>query len=660
LISLEILTCALAAASSLAMAAASLGRPRRDALAWAFGLGMLALTVESACALVLLGVTDTAEERTLWLNLFEVAGLAALVPWAFFSLALVRPQARPAGLALAGVAALAAAAALILQYDPLFLVSELPGPFVAAGLRPWGRAAVVAQLAGTIGILVGFEAALRASRREARWRVKYLLLGLGGIFLVRFYFLSQETLFNIVMAPFVTTAAATVVLGNVAVAVALTRGRIGAGLTVSREMVYRSSVVVVLGLYLLAVGILAWVLGDLGRNEQIFWGSIAIFATALALAATLLSERVRFRVRRFVATNFYRSKYDYRVQWVNLTKRLGSRVAVDELAPELLDAVVETVGATHGVLYLLDPRDGRYHPVAAIRTAGPVEPLDGPAALEPRRGDGALSVPLRWRDEPVGLLAVGPERTGREYDFEDREFLATVAEQAAGTIVTARLAESLAQSREFEAFHKVTSFVVHDLKNTITSLSLLSDNALKNFDDAEFQRDAIKTLSRTVERMRALLDRLRTGPEAGGQRLEPTDLATVAAEGIDLVAGRTRGTLVKELGPAGPIRADREALARVAQNLLANALDAVGSDGVVTVKTYTDGRAAVLSVSDTGCGMPEEFVRKGLFTPFRSTKKGGWGIGLYQCRAIVEAHRGTIEVVSKEGEGTTFWVRLPL
>jgi putative PEP-CTERM system histidine kinase len=269
-------------------------------------------------------------------------------------------------------------------------------------------------------------------------------------------------------------------------------------------------------------------------------------------------------------------------------------------------------------------------------------------------------VPLPWRHELIGFMALGTERTGRPYGLEDFEFLATVAEQAAGTIVTAQLAETLTQSREFEAFHRVTSFVIHDLKNSISSLSLLSQNALKNFDDAEFQRDAIKTVSRNVERMTALLERLKTAPEAGGLRPERADLALVAAEGLDMVGARARGSLVKELGPARPVTVDREALARVTQNLVSNAFDALDGDGIVTVKTYTDGASAVLSVSDTGCGIPEDFLRNALFTPFRSTKKGGWGIGLYQCKAIVEAHRGTIEVTSKEGAGTTFLVRLPL
>lgn len=269
-------------------------------------------------------------------------------------------------------------------------------------------------------------------------------------------------------------------------------------------------------------------------------------------------------------------------------------------------------------------------------------------------------VPLPWRSELIGFMALGTERSGRPYGFEDFEFLATVAEQAAGAIATAQLAEALTRSREFEAFHRLTSFVVHDLKNSISALSLMSDNALKNFDDPEFQRDAIKTVSRTVDRIKALLERLRMGPETGTQRLETTDLAIVAAEGLDMVGAHARGSLVKELGPARPVTVDREALARVTQNLVSNAFDALDGDGVVTVKTYTDGESAVLSVSDTGCGIPEDFLRTALFTPFRSTKKGGWGIGLYQCKAIVEAHRGTIEVASKEGAGTTFLVRLPM
>ncbi|HXH81543.1 MAG TPA: ATP-binding protein, partial [Candidatus Tectomicrobia bacterium] len=269
-------------------------------------------------------------------------------------------------------------------------------------------------------------------------------------------------------------------------------------------------------------------------------------------------------------------------------------------------------------------------------------------------------VPLRWRGTLTGAMLLGPERTGRPYTLEDLEFLATVAEQAAGAIVTARLSETAAQSREFEAFTRLTSFVIHDLKNSVSALSMLAQNALTNFDDREFQQDAIRTLSRTVERMRGLLARLSASPEPAPLRLEPVDLSSLALDATTPLVGRRDVRLVRELPAVPQVLGDREALGRVVQNLVTNAVEALdGHGGEVAVRTAADAGHVTLAVSDTGCGIPEHFLRTSLFSPFKSTKKGGWGIGLYQSKAIVEAHGGDIHVTSTQGEGTTFVVRLP-
>lgn len=380
-----------------------------------------------------------------------------------------------------------------------------------------------------------------------------------------------------------------------------------------------------------------------------------------------------------------RSKYDYREQWVNFTKRLGSLVTLEELAPQILDTVVETVGATAGILYLKDFGEGRHHATTAVGVRRPARTLaeDHPliaslgtrraplvlengsaaAGLEPpeARGFSEASViaPLRWRDELTGFLLIGPERSGARYTREDLEFMATVGEQAAGVIVTARLSENLAQSREFEAFHRLTSFVIHDLKNSISALSMLSENALKNFDDPDFQRDALKTVARTVDRMKALLGRLSESPGPARLRRDLVDLASLALDATAPVVKSDRISLVKELAPL-PISADGEALSKVIQNLVTNAVQSIDGRGIVTLKTFVEDGRAVVSVTDTGCGMSEEFVRTSLFAPFRSTKQGGWGIGLYHAKGLVEAHGGTIEVSSQQGTGTTFSVRLPI
>src|SRR5207249_7384536 len=108
------------------------------------------------------------------------------------------------------------------------------------------------------------------------------------------------------------------------------------------------------------------------------------------------------------------------------------------------------------------------------------------------------------------------------------------------------------------------------------------------------------------------------------------------------------------------VAGDPEALLHVIQNLITNAVEVLDGRGTLTVTTTRDEDLAVVAVADTGGGIPDEFLRKSLFAPFRSTKKGGWGIGLYQAKSIVEAHGGTIEVASTEGVGTTFSIKLPI
>ena len=137
------------------------------------------------------------------------------------------------------------------------------------------------------------------------------------------------------------------------------------------------------------------------------------------------------------------------------------------------------------------------------------------------------------------------------------------------------------------------------------------------------------------------------------------DLATLVLDAARPAFRSDRIALVKELAPL-PISADAEALSKVIQNLVTNAVQSIEGQGTVTLRTFADGVRAVFSVTDTGCGMSEEFVRRSLWAPFRSTKKGGWGIGLYQAKGIVEAHGGTIDVASREGTGTTFSITLPI
>ena len=144
--------------------------------------------------------------------------------------------------------------------------------------------------------------------------------------------------------------------------------------------------------------------------------------------------------------------------------------------------------------------------------------------------------------------------------------------------------------------------------------------------------------------------------------LKPTelDLNLVLREALATLNGTLDTKLVTKFDQIPKILADQQQLNSVCTNLLLNARDAVGANGWITVETTRQGEWVALSVSDNGCGMTEQFIKDSLFRPFRSTKKKGLGIGMFQSKTIVEAHHGKIHVESELGVGTTFRVMLPL
>jgi putative PEP-CTERM system histidine kinase len=683
-----VIVAALASLSSLALAIAAVLVGRPGWIKRGFAFGMVMFGVEACATAMLLGGPEVASAHVFWLNVLEAARLAAPLAWIVFVSSITRHHA--AALPRFWQIGLASGAALALTLLGAVLMiggvqmSVVPGPFDRASLTRVGLVSAAYQLVLSVAVLAGLEACLRTSRGNSRRRIKYLVLGLGGVFLVRFYLLSQVALCRSMTTTDLNTGTATLLIGNVVIAASLVRTQMpDVQITVSRALVYRSVIVGVLGAYLLAVGGLGWVLSYLQIPEHVFWATLAVFVSALALAAVLLSEQARWRMKRFIALNFYRSKYDYREQWIAFTRRLSTQLTLDDLSPQLLEAVTEAVGSDAAVLYVEDGSSRHYHlaGVFGVREAPSTLPAENPlpaalavgqgplvletgidwggAALAASFPEGSVAVPLGWRGSLTGFLVVGPERAGMPYTPEDLEFMATMGQQATGSIVTARLSEDLARAREFDAFARVASFVIHDLKNLISSLSLLSQNAVKYFDDPEFQKDTILTLSRIVEQMQALLARLASPAEPVVLRGEPVDIVSLVRDTIGTTSYPSTVQVVTELAPAAPVLGDSDALRRVLQNLVTNAIQAVNGEGIVTVRVAHENGSAILSVVDTGCGMSEDFIRETLFVPFRTTKRGGWGIGLYQVKEIVERHGGKLAVTSKLGFGTTFQVTLP-
>jgi signal transduction histidine kinase len=137
-------------------------------------------------------------------------------------------------------------------------------------------------------------------------------------------------------------------------------------------------------------------------------------------------------------------------------------------------------------------------------------------------------------------------------------------------------------------------------------------------------------------------------------QLTPVDLLQLAHETALLVKG---GNILVTGAPV-IAEVDRDEFRKVALNLMLNAIESTAGKQPVTVEVGKK-EAPFFRVKDEGCGIPEDFLRNSLFTPFKSTKKKGLGIGLYQCKKIVEAHGGKIEVISELDKGSEFTVWLP-
>src|SRR5713101_4388220 len=600
----------IAIVASLALGGISLLRPPRRLRQLTFAAGMVTVALESALVYGLLLYATRPEDHARWMTALHSATLLTPIPWCLFAFLAGRdadapvPRAWRFSLAL-GSAGLAVAAALNVFW-PFFLVPNATGPFRYAELTLLGQGGVAIELLATIAVLYGLEPSLRNSYGSVRWRLKYLALGLGGIFVVRFYLLSQALLFHRLDRQGLLIGTIALIIGELFVAVGLLRsGALRTDLTVSRHFVYRSIVVGLCGLYLFFAGAAGWLLNELGIPEAALLGTLVVFVAVMGLAALALSESLRWRFKRYISTHFYADKYDYRQQWRTFTADLTARVTLDGLATQLLRSVTDTIGTRKAALYLADETTSvlRLHtvlnagPLPKTLEATPDHFLAGQKAPEARRvadlGHGCaeallaaglvLAVPLRTQRRLVGVLLVGAEQTGAPYTQEDLDLLTTLGEQAASAPSTVQLSERLAQSRAFEAFNRLSSFIIHDLKNSLSALSMLTQNARQRFDEPAFRVDALKTLTRTVERMQKLVGRLSSRQAATELEFESMPMDELVRDTVASMSLSPRLRFALNLDPVPSVRGDTDAIQRVLQNLITNAVEAMEGEGTITL-----------------------------------------------------------------------------
>ena len=683
----------IAAIGALLIALVVVVRQGRPVANRAFVLAMVGVALQCGAMGVLWG-----GEYLVQAPLFARLALAGLglqaAGWYWVSASFARgtpyrltPRQRWAGWSIVLLAPVGAAAAFPWIFEPE-LVYEPPVALYHLGVA--GRPFFALLFLALVWALLNLENLYRAAPGEVRWRAKSFALGMGGWLVYLLFHLSQTLLFATERVDLAARdgAVAAVCIGLIAFAI-LRHRLLEVEVFVSRYVVYHSLTFLLVGGYLLAVGVVAEGVRWLNRPLDLLARDLFVFLSLLFLMAVLLSEGLRRRLRRTIEQNFYRHRYDYQKEWLTFTDRLGRRVTVEEIVPEILHMVCETLWVNEASLWVRDEEGGPYRLARVRGTAPGVESLPAGAPLVSYlcdrgkaaasatwEGDGgedvtatvaelapmrvAMAAPLVAAGECVGLITVGPEISGSRFDDEDAAILDALAGQGAAALRVALLAERLVSAREAETFQRVSSFLVHDLKNFAHMLGLIVQNAERNMDNPEFQRDAMRTVGDIVTKMRTMTTNLRdfTRPPALTRR--EVDLAALAQR---VIARLPVLPGVEVVGPVadGPVTidGDGEELEKVLYNLCRNGQEAIDGEGSLRLEVAADGGGAVVRVADTGEGMSLQFIDKELFRPFHTTKKAGLGIGCFQSRAIVEAHGGQMVVASTPGEGTVFTVRLP-
>lgn len=542
--------------------------------------------------------------------------------------------------------------------------------------------------------LVCVEQAWRNTPPTRRWALKFLTIALAALFGFDLLMYSDAMLYTRLDPAWWAARGFANALLVPLVAVAMARNpQWKLDIAMSRGVVFHSAALFVAGTYLVLVAVGGYYVRHFGGE----WGTVVqaliVFAAVVGLALVLASSKMRARLRVLLSKHFFSYRFDYRDEWLRLTRTLAGTHANGESAElprRVIRALAQPVESPGGAIWLREGEAFVCADVADYRGSQAMvaasEPLvaflaerewvidlaewsqhpEGyqnlpiPAALR-EQDDAWLIVPLMLGSELLGFVALAHPLAPVPLDWEVRDLLKTAARQAASYLGVQRAIEALVQARQFESFNRMSAFVVHDLKNLVAQLGLMTRNAQRHRDNPEFQADMLATVENVMERMQRLLLQLRTGARPVEQ---PAPVPVVSA--LTSAVSARRGLRpepkveVEDSVACARVLAHRDRLERVIGHLIQNAAEAAGTSGTIRVRARRNGDEALIEVEDDGKGMSEEFVRSRLFRPFVSTKTHGMGLGTFESREYVRELGGSLDVRSREGAGTVFTIRLPL
>ena len=622
-------------------------------------------------------------------ELLQATELARIASWCFFLLKILELKKEEKSTH-SGLSGLTDLFLLILAVAITFIfIVPIASRYMGLPGTLGTEAALISWLVfSVIGMLL-VEQIYRNSSASERWALKYLCFGIGAIFAYDFFMFSEALLFKQIN-PNVWNARGLIngiVVPLIAISIARTPN-FDLDIHVSRHVVFHSATLMGAGIYLLIMASVGYFIRYYGGT----WGGvlqIAFFGGAgILLVALLFSSNIRAKTRILLSKHFFSYKYDYREEWSKFTRTLAEN---EQDVPErIIRAITALVNSSGGMLWAKKDNSENYE-LLTHWNMPELEPVNSASLnsldvfLEKNQWvidideynqersmyddldipdwltllpDAWLIIPLLFKNYVLGFVVVKRSGVQKSINWEDRDLLKIAGQQAASYLAQYQTDQSLMQARQFEAFNRLSAYVIHDLKNILAQQSLIVTNAKKHRQNPAFIDDVIHTIQNSVARMTRLMEQMRSG-ERG---VSPSDieLSGLLSRVITQRSAQQPAPILESIDSDPVVHADRQQLTTVFGHIIQNAQEATDDNGRVIVRLASNGNQAVIEIEDTGSGMNTDFIRDNLFKPFNSTKGlTGMGIGLFESREYIRSLGGEIVVKSTPGVGTQFSIKLP-
>lgn len=537
-------------------------------------------------------------------------------------------------------------------------------------------------------MLVLLEQLYRNADLQVRWAIWPLVVALASVAIFDFVIYAQATMVDGIDFNFWFSRGYLAFLVTPLLLISIRRIKNGeVRIFVSRNVVFYSSMLMIAGAYLLLMSFAGYIINFIGGE----WGDLVslgfLVLSGIVLVALLITESLRRRVKVFIAKNFFANKYEYRDEWLNLIEKIETTSGAShyQMATQIMQSKVEaSCGAiikkfsnqhyqlqySHGVEindeleeHLLEV--GLFcHQQGWIVDVNEYEksPLLYPdlslniALLRAKKIQ--IIVPIFIGKAFYGLFLLANEQELKRLNWEDRDLLFAISKQLGNFVSLYEATDKLSESKQFDAFNRMSAFLVHDLKNVQAQLALITANAEKHRNNPEFIDDVFETVESATQRLEKVLSQLRKKQVEQSSNSQ-TDIALTIKKVIEQSNLSLPAVQFEQQGDCSTF-IDNESFHSVIHHLIQNAQEATESSGWVKVSIVEKQRVIRIIIEDNGCGMSEEFIKNRLFRPFDTTKgNAGMGIGVFEAKQFFENMAGIIKVTSTPKKGTMFTIDIP-